>query len=190
MSALMEIIATLLVIFDTFFLLGWFLARDQLSPATRRWGWAGVIVLVGMILWSFWVESLLPYLRKGDLKAALATVSGFLLFLFGIGLVLYSSVQVLKNLFILWGTGDFGARFTPEAIPSAAERWRAVGKLLLDLLLIPGLGWMLFGIGLVAGPGNRLVDFDLPMEPRQWRISLALMGIGLLQALASLLHTR
>jgi hypothetical protein len=190
MSALPETIAMLLAVAEVFFLLAWFLARDQLSPATRRWGWAGVVVLVGMILWSFWAESLLPYLRKGELKAALATAGGFLLFLLGLGLVFYGGVHVLKSLFTVWSAGDFPARFTPEAIPSAAARWRAVGRFLLDLLLIPGLGWMLFGLGLMAGPANRLVDFDLPMEPRQWITSLALMGIGLLQALASALHTR
>ena len=190
MPVWLELIATWLAIAVVFFLLAWFLARDRIAPAARRWGWTGAVVLAGMLLRSFWMESLHPYLRRGEPKSALATLGGFLLFLVGLGLLLYGGVRALKALSAVWGEGDFPDRFTPEAIPSAAERRRALGRFLLDLLLIPGLGWMLFGLGLMAGPGNRLADSDLLMEPRQWIVALLLMGIGLLQVLASALHAR
>ncbi len=190
MPAWIGFFAMILAIAETFFLLAWFVNREQLSSSVRLAGWVGLVLVVAVLLWSFWAESLAPYLRKGEMKAALATAGGFLLYLLGTGLVFYGGVHLLKSLFTMWSAGDFPARFSPDAIPSAAGRWRAVGRFLLDLLLIPGLGWVMFGVGLMAGPGNRLTDFDLPMEPRQWIASLMLMGIGLLHTLASALHTR
>ncbi len=187
MPAWLEPIATLFVALETFFLLAWFLARDQLSPSLKRVGWGGFILVLLSVGWSFWVETLLPALREGETRKVALIFFGFVLSVVGVGIVIYGGVRTLRGIFAIWGEQP---DFSPQAIPNAAERWRAVAAYLLDLLLVPGLGLTLFGVGLIAGPGNYLSDPDILMEPRQWIASFSMMGLGLLQMLASALHSR
>lgn len=121
---------------------------------------------IGSIFWSFWVDTLRPFLRQENYTGAIVETGGFLLALVAIGLMGYSAHLFLRNIRALWANPDFQQRvyivqhkkeFTPEVVNRA--RWENLVSLWhagLPALPWMGLGWgLLFIAGLLLQTAER-----------------------------------
>lgn len=159
MPPILEPVLFLAAIYAALFFLAWLVARDRLSLRVRVLGWLSVAVTVAGFVWSLVVETLLPYLRRGPEGMRYFTLSllevGFATA--GVGLMFVGAARFLRA----WlGQGwrlDSAQAFLEESPRFAAlrgepedrARWRMAFRLLRDLFLLPGLGWLLLGLGLL-----------------------------------------
>jgi len=185
MPAWLEIILTPLAIYATLFFLVWALARDKLSRRARLLGWTAIIVTILGLLWSVWYESLRPCLRAGQSSAMLYAALQPLVMVTGAALTLYGAVRFLRA----WGQMMFpqpatGTTFRKHirserrsleeirAQPTLQERLALAWKLIANLLLLPGLGWVCIGVGIAIAAGQ-LLEADRFFVPDGRLLTLA-----------------
>lgn len=126
---------------------------------TRIWKVIGILVLaafVGSILWSMWVDTLLPLIREGDSRAVAFNLVGLPLILVGVGIFVYGGFVFVRDTF-----GSFGdekllqnvavIRTKPSRKEVAAARWQNMG--MLWQAWKPGLAWLALGFLIIAAGG-------------------------------------
>ena len=193
MPAWLEAPMTLVTIVAALFFLAWLVGRDQLSPTVKRWGWASVILTLASFFWSLWVETLDPALRSGNLMKVARTVSQVVIAVGGIALALAGAVRFLRA----WArTMDWTPATSIQEFldspafqeirqqPTAADRWREALALIARVLLLPGLGWVPLGVGMVILAFQLLEpDPTLQPDPTVVKVGLGFTALGLLQIL-------
>ncbi len=194
----LEVPLTLVTLWAVFFLLAWAVAREKLSPAARRWGWLSVAVAAGAFFWSFWAESLAPYLRAGRWEAILRLVLQVVVAVLGLALAVGGAVRFLRAWAQMgWVLASGGQTFLEDSAPfrairqrkEARTRWRMAGALMGRVLLLPGLGWVPLGVGLVALAFQWLEpDPSLTPDPATVRVALGFVALGLVQVTARWWH--
>ncbi len=192
-SPLGEAFLSIVTVGAAFFLLAWLVARERLSSAVRWVGWLSVAFAVAAFFWSVWAESLAPYLRAGRDAAALRAALQVLGALVGVGLAVMGGARFLRAwLQMGWLTDHtFLARSAPfreiRQGQTAAERWRLAAALMGRVLRLPGLGWLLVGLGLTV------LDLQL-LEPEPSiapdRFLLVVGGVAVMVGLGLVLLSR
>ncbi len=193
MPAWLEAPMTLVTIVAALFFLAWLVGRDQLSPTVKRWGWASVILTLASFFWSLWVETLAPALRSGNLMKVARTVSQVVIAVGGIALMLAGTVRFLRAwartmdwtpATSIQGFLDSPAFQEIRQQPTAADRWREALALIARVLLLPGLGWVPLGVGMVILAFQLLEpDPTLQPDPTVVKVGLGFTALGLLQIL-------
>jgi len=197
MPVWLEYVLTPIVVYAILFLLAWLLVRDKLSHRASILGWMAIAVTVLSVLWSLWYESLLPYLRARRWLAVVLTLMQPLVMFSGAALMIYGVVRFLRAWMklMMWETpsvitslrkyvrGEHPYLEHIRSQPTAGERLTLAGKLILDLLMLPGLGWVLIGLGITIG-GAQALEPDPSITPDAQLITLAaiLIAVGGVQA--------
>ena len=179
-------------VYAALFFLVWLLARQRLSARAQVVGWLSVLITAGGCLWSFLAETVLPYLRRGPaglLQAGLSVLQ-LAAALVGIAAMLLGAARFLRSwLSIGWALGsmqDFLKASPPFAAirreSKARARWRLVLALASRVLLAPGLGLMMLGLGVLILAFQVLEpDPSLRPDPASLSIGWGAVGLGLLQ---------
>ncbi len=117
----------------------------------------GALACIGSILWSFWVETLMPILQRGEYIAAGLTATAFLLFMIGAGCMVYSAYIFLRNTYRLFRDATFQQSVhivqnrkncPPDRVRQARkENLRALWLAWRPALPWMVLGWLIFAIG-------------------------------------------
>ena len=171
MPPLLEALLTFVAIYATLFFLAWLLARQRLPRRVRVFGWLSVAVTVIGFVWSFLVETLLPYLRRGPAGLMLVGLSllQVIAALVGVGALLRGAARFLRA---WWGMGwwlgsirtfleESPAFAAIRREPDARVRWKMAWALIRRVLLLPGLGEMAVGFGVIV------LAFQV-LEPDRW----------------------
>ena len=144
-------------------------------------------ITVGGCLWSFLVESALPYLRRGPAGLILVALSVLQVIaaLVGIAAMLLGAARFLRAwLRMGWALGSM-QKFLEASPPftairqesGARARWCLALALIGRILLLPGLGLMGLGFGVL------LLAFQF-LEPDRWfRPDPVIVTLGLLSLL-------
>lgn len=119
-------------------------------------GIAALVIFIGSILWSMWVDTLYPLIRAGDIRAVIFNLIGLPLILIGVGIFVYGGYLFVKRTF-----GSFGdeqmiesaavIRAKPSSKEVAAARWQTLR--LFWRAWLPGLLWLAMGFLLIAVGG-------------------------------------
>jgi len=197
MPVWLEYVLTPIVVYAILFLLAWLLVRDKLSHRASILGWMAIAVTVLSVRWSLWHESLLPYLRARRWLAVVFTLMQPLVMFSGAALMIYGGVRFLRAWMKLmmcetpsvitslrkYVRGEHPYLEHIRSQPTAGERLTLAGKLILDLLMLPGLGWVLIGLGITIG-GAQALEPDPSITPDAQLITLAaiLIAVGGVQA--------
>ena len=182
-----------IVIYAAFFLIAWFLARDKLSPRATILGWTAVAITGLSMLWSLGYESLLPYLRAHRWTSLVLAVMQPLVMFGGVALGFYGAVRFLRAWaeFMLWEPanavssllqyirGEHPYLKTIRSHPTLGQRFLLIGKLILGLLMLPGLGRLLIGLGCAIGAGQVLEpDPSMTLDMRLVIMSAVFIVVG------------
>ncbi len=192
-SPLLEAFLSVVTVGAAFFLLAWLVARERLSPAVRRVGWLSVVLAAAAFFWSVWAESFAPYLRAGRHAAALRAALQVLGALVGVGLAVMGGGRFLRAWLQMGWLTD--RAFLAQSGPfreirqgqTAAERWRLAAALMGRVLRLPGLGWLLVGLGLTV-LDLQLLEPDPSITPD--RFLLAVGGVAVMVGLGVVLLSR
>jgi len=190
MPVWLEYVLTPIVVYAILFLIAWLLARNRLSPCASILGWTAVVVTVISVLWSLWYESLLPYLRVRRWLAVVLTLMQLFVMISGVALMFYGAVRFLRAWlkFMMWKApgvipslrkyvrGEHPYLEHIRSRPTLGERLTLVGKLILNLLMLPGLGWVFAGLGITIG-GAQAFEPDPSITPDVRLIALAVIPI-------------
>ena len=88
--------------------------KERLPPDWSRMGRAvGLLIVIAFasaILWSIWSETLLPLMRKGDLRGLSLNMTGIPLILLGVGLLVYGGIQFVNRTAVALGDETFRER--------------------------------------------------------------------------------
>lgn len=119
--------------------------------------WVGWLVLTGFIasiLWSMWVDTLLPLVRAGDTRAVIFNLIGLPTILLGTGLVVYGGLlfvrstftsmaapQTVENIVRIRAGGSTPDDLRRARIENLKALWYAWKRPLL---------WLAFGFALIA----------------------------------------
>ena len=193
MPTWLEIVLTPIVFYASLFLIAWFLARDKLSPRATILGWTAVAITGLSVLWSLWYESLLPHLRAHRWTALVLAVMQPLVMLAGVALVFYGAVRFRRAWakFMLWDPANVVSSLSQyirgehpylKAIrsqPTLGQRLLLAGKLILMILVLPGLGRLLIGLGCTIGAGQVLEpDPSMALDMRLVMMSAVFIVVG------------
>jgi hypothetical protein len=119
--------------------------------------WVGWLILAGFIasiLWSMWVDTLLPLIRAGDTRALIFSLIGLPTILLGTGLVVYGGLLFVRSTFTSMAapeTVENIARIRAgESAPDDLRRARIENlKALWSAWKLP-LFWLALGFVLIA----------------------------------------
>jgi hypothetical protein len=190
MPSWLEFVLTLIVVYATLFFLVWILDRDKLSRRARVLGWTAIAVVGASFLWSLGYEILLPYIRAGRESAALLTVLQPSVMLSGTVLLVYGAIRFLRSwrkLMMLeeqtllpaiskYLVGDHPALERIRRQPTLRERFGLAGKLMLSVLMIPGLGLVFIGLGITIA-GAQVLEPDPSIAPDVQLVAFAVILI-------------
>jgi len=195
----LEAILTPVAVLATFYFLVWLVAREALSPKVRLVGWLSVVVTVASVLWSIGFETVLPAWRRGEVwKVPLALAQPGLAFV-GAGVMIAGALRFLRAWlsmgWVISSIRGFNEASRPLVAirrePDPRKRWRMAGALMLRVLLLPGLGWVLVGFGIVL---LNVQGFDMDTltfpNPEYLALGLGSIALGLVQMLARALGER
>jgi hypothetical protein len=152
----------------------------RLALIQRVIGWSAILLFVGIILWSLWFETLLPFVKQKNYAGLVLELGGFALAWFGAGLVCYGAFVIVRNaafgLALLMSKKPGAARedlpkiyrkgHTPSEKAPSPSPWQARKESLIVLWTAwkPALRWMVLGwIGIALG--------GLLLRLAEWRLS-------------------
>ncbi len=168
MPTWLESVLTIIAIYAILFFLNWAVSRkkkrQQLSLRARILGWTAVLVTIGGLMWSFWVESFSYYFSRGAWPGALMTLLQFFLLISGAALIVYGGVTYLKHLFGWMETSYMNLLGEMQLEGSRRQRFRLLGKMLRIMSTLPGMDWLLMGLG-IAIANNLVPDPGIDMAP-------------------------
>ena len=133
--------------------------KERLPPDWSRMGRAvGLLIVIAFasaILWSIWSETLLPLMRKGDLRGLSLNMTGIPLILLGVGLLVYGGIQFVNRTAVALGDETFRERASfVRSDPRPEARWevwklnlRQLGSLWWPALILLALAFILIITG-------------------------------------------
>jgi hypothetical protein len=159
-----------------------------------------VAITLASMGWSIWYESLAPYLRAERLGSVALVVLQVVAAFFGVGLGIAGLVRFLPSWLKIAVPGETNyfmavsklARQDSPALqriladPNRRRRFALAGRLFLAVLLLPGLGWVPIGLGIVI-LAFQVLEPDRSLAP-DWGLvvfGLACILAGGVQTLAS-----
>ncbi len=175
------------------------MARGTLSRTAKVLGWLSVAVVVAAMGWSLWTEMLSYYLRKREFYGAALSILEPAVGLVGFVMLLAGTARFLRAWtsmgWIVSSTRGF-LKESPEferirSQPDARTRWKMAGNLILRTLLLPGLGWVPMGVGIIVLAFQFLEpDRSLRPDPQTVQIGLVLVAMGVAQMATRMLLAR
>jgi hypothetical protein len=131
--------------------------KQQLDEA-RIWKFIGIVALVifvGSILWSMWVDTLRPLILAGDTRAVIFNIIGLPLILVGVALFAYGGYVFVKDTFrsfqdetMLQNMAIIRSQSTRQAIRAARlETLRIFWRVWKPGLARMGLGFLILMLG-------------------------------------------
>ncbi len=196
----LEVVLIFVVIYASLFLVAWFLARDRLSPRATFLGWAAVAVAGFSVLWSLWYETVFPYFRAHRWMALVLAMMQPLVMGGGVALAFYGALRFLRAWarFMSWEPARVVSPLSQgiqeehpylkviRRQPTLGQRLRLAGELILMLLVLPGLGRLLMGLGCTIGAGQVLEpDPSMVPDERLVVLSAVFLAVGGFQEMAA-----
>jgi len=138
--------------------------KRKQQPGTSFIGkFIGMIILaacLASVLWSMWVDTLLPLIRAGDLRALVFNLLGLPLILVGVGIFVYGGLVFVRNTFDSYQDETLlesmaTIRVKPSRESVRAARWQTLR--IFWRAWKPGLAWLALGF-LVIALGGFLIN--------------------------------
>ena len=123
------------------------------SPAGKYILWGLAAVFVGSILWSMWVETLLPLIRAGDTRAVWLHVVGLPLILLGTAVIVYGGFIFIRDTLRAYGHETVQENLAAVRANQATLAMRWQNLKILFRAWVPGLRWLGLGFLLIAAGG-------------------------------------
>ena len=123
------------------------------GPVGKYILWGLAAVFVGSILWSMWVETLLPLIRAGDTRAVWLHVVGLPLILLGTAVIVYGGFIFIRDTFRAYGHETVQENLAAVRANQATLAMRWQNLKILFRAWVPGLRWLGLGFLLIAVGG-------------------------------------